>query len=80
VSVRQIRGFGVAAFTGEESRMVASDDGKDLLQVGESDKGVRDESKWKEGGRSTRRQLSPGAGEAAALSRDSDELQRSGGG
>jgi hypothetical protein len=43
-------------------------------------KGVRDESKWKEGGRSTRRQLSPGAGEATALSRDSDELQRSGGG
>jgi hypothetical protein len=38
VPVRQIRGFGVAAFTGEESRTVASDDGKELLQVGESDK------------------------------------------
>jgi hypothetical protein len=74
--VRWIRGFGAAAFTGEESRMVAGDDGKELLQVSENDKGVRDKLKWKEVGRSMRRQLSLGAGEAATLSRDSDELWR----
>jgi hypothetical protein len=70
------KGFGAAAFTGEESRMVAGDDGKELLQVSENDKGVRDKLKWKEVGRSMRRQLSLGAGEAAMLSRDSDELWR----
>jgi hypothetical protein len=41
-----------------------------------TDKGVRDEPKRKEGGRSARWWLSSRAGEAAALSHDSGKLRR----
>jgi hypothetical protein len=56
--------------------MVADDNGKELLRVGESDKGVRDEPKQKEGGWSAQRRLPPGAGEAPSLSCDSGDLWR----
>jgi hypothetical protein len=78
--VRRRKGFRIAAFTDEVSRTVAGNNGKELMQVGKSDKGVRDKQKWKEGGKGARRRLSSGAGEAVALSHDSGELRWSNGG
>jgi hypothetical protein len=79
-AVRRRKGFRAAAFTDEVSRTVAGNNGKELMQVGKSDKGVRDKQKWKEGGKGARRRLSSGTGEAVALSHDSGELRWSNGG